>query len=106
MKKKFQQVRQILMQMLSGTNNRLSTYSADVDELEVSLSTRCPRSSGGNTFMYLREKSEKKFALMEEKYVRRRVRGLRIKGRSLGTTICINVTTVSRTVSSIDDVDK
>ena len=94
------------MQMLSETNNRLSTNNTDADKLEVSPSTRCPRSSGGKTFMYLREKSEKEFALREEKYVRRRVRGLRIKGRSLGTIICINVTALSRTVSNIDDADK
>ena len=43
----------------------LST-SASTGELEVSPPTKRPRSSGGDTIMYLRGKSEKDFALREE----------------------------------------
>ena len=60
-----EQVRRMSMERLSETKKRLST-SASTDELEVSPPTKRPRSSGGDTIMYLREKSEKDFALREE----------------------------------------
>ena len=60
-----EQVRRMSMERLSETKKHLST-SASTDELEVSPPTKRPRSSGGDTIMYLREKSEKDFALREE----------------------------------------
>ena len=60
-----EQVRRMSMERLSETKKRLST-SASTDELEVSPPTKRPRSSGGDAIMYLREKSEKDFALREE----------------------------------------
>ena len=60
-----EQVRRISMKRLSETKKRLST-SASTDDLEISPPTKRPRSSGGDTIMYLREKSEKDFALREE----------------------------------------
>ena len=60
-----EQVPRMSMERLSETKKRLST-SASTDELEVSPPTKRPRSSGGDTIMYLREKSEKDFALREE----------------------------------------
>ena len=60
-----EQVRRMSMESLSETKKHLST-SASTDELEVSPPTKRPRSSGGDTIMYLREKSEKDFALREE----------------------------------------
>ena len=60
-----EQVRRMSTERLSETKKRLST-SASTDELEVSPPTKLARSSGGDTIMYLREKSEKDFALIEE----------------------------------------
>ena len=60
-----EQVRRMSMERVSETKKRLST-SASTNELEVSPPTKRQRSSGGDTIMHLREKSEKDFALREE----------------------------------------
>ena len=60
-----EQVRRVSMERYLKQKKRVST-SASTDELELSPSTKRPRSSGGDTIMYLREKSEKYFALREE----------------------------------------
>ena len=60
-----EKVQRMSMERLSETKKRLST-NASTDELEVSPPTKRPRSSGGDRIMYLRERSEKNFALREE----------------------------------------
>ena len=60
-----EQVQRMSMKRLSETKKRLLT-SASTNELEVIPPTKRPRSSGGDTIMYLREISEKDFALREE----------------------------------------